>query len=81
MSNSCTHKRRLVVNAKASDMQNYSVPHLDLEHDGYAPNISGLCQGDYINFSVCLDCGQVVGFQPMSDVEVAAVISGEEIDE
>ena len=71
MSKNCNHERTLHVGAKASDMQNFSVPHLDLEHDGYAPQIPGLCGGDYIELTVCLDCGHLVGFEPMSDEEIS----------
>jgi hypothetical protein len=73
MSKTCNHTRVLTLNAKADDRQNFSVPHLDLEHDGYAPHITGLCGGDYIELTVCFDCGHVVGFEPMDDEEIAAV--------
>lgn len=69
----CKHKRLLEVGAKASDLQNYAVPHLGLDHDGYAPHITHLCGGDYIEFSICLDCGVVVGFKPISDEEIIAI--------
>lgn len=55
----CEHSRTLQVSAKASDCQVHAVPHLDIEREGYAPRIDGLCSGDYINFTVCLDCGVV----------------------
>jgi len=70
---SCEHKRVLDISAKASDCQCFSVPHLAIEHDGYAPDIDELCFGDYIEFSICLDCGTVVGFRPMSDEEITQV--------
>jgi hypothetical protein len=63
----CEHKRTLHVGAKASDMQNYSVPSLDLEHQGYAPMILGLCGDDYIDFEVCLDCGVILGLEQLTD--------------
>jgi len=31
------------------------------EHDGYPPSVGGICGGDDINVSVCLECGQVCG--------------------
>lgn len=66
----CKHERTLILNSKASDMHFCEVPHLTIEKDGYAPNIPGLCNGDYVDLTVCLDCGTVIGFEPMSDEEV-----------
>jgi hypothetical protein len=64
----CKHARVLHVNAKADDRQEYRVPHLGIDREGYAPRIGELCHGDYIEFTVCLDCGTVVGLDvPMSD--------------
>lgn len=71
----CEHKRILEVGAKASDLQNFAVPHLELEHNGYAPHITHLCSGDYIEFSICLDCGVVVGFKPISDEDITEIFN------
>lgn len=65
----CQHTRVLQVSAKASDCQVHAVPHLNIEREGYAPRIDGLCNGDYINFTVCLDCG-VVTSMPLELVAV-----------
>jgi hypothetical protein len=64
----CKHERVMHVNAKADDRQQYRVPHLDIDKDGYAPQIGELCHGDYIELTICLDCGTVIGLDvPISD--------------
>lgn len=68
--NICSHSRVLYVGAKAGDCKAFSVPHLDIDHNGYAPNIPGIADGDYIDFRVCLDCGQILGFTSMSDEDI-----------
>jgi hypothetical protein len=67
---SCKHERVIIMSAKADDRQGYSVPHLAIDKQGYAPFIDGLCHGDYIGLTVCLDCGTVVGFKPQTDAEM-----------
>lgn len=66
----CNHDRVLQVSAKAFDCQVHAVPHLDIEREGYAPSIDGLCSGDYINFTVCLDCCKVLTMQPQLDIDI-----------
>lgn len=66
----CKHERVIYINAKADDRQNYSVPHMGIDREGYAPHIDGLCHGDYIVMTVCLDCCTVTGMQPVSDEEL-----------
>lgn len=34
-------------------------------HDGYAPCIPGVCGGDYIEPTICLECGQLQGTFPV----------------
>jgi hypothetical protein len=63
----CKHERVIIMSAKADDRQGYAVPHLAIDKQGYAPFIDGLCGGDYVELTVCLDCGTVVNFKPMDD--------------
>lgn len=65
----CTHDECLSINAKCSDLC-YTVFPDDTEIDGYPPYIPGVCGGDYIDFSLCLQCKQIVGFNP-EDVQKA----------
>jgi hypothetical protein len=72
----CNHTRVLSINGKVNDLCFTSVPHLRLERDDYPPDITGVCGGDYIDMEICLDCGTVVGFQPMSDAEIKSAMRG-----
>ena len=71
---SCEHKRVMSVSAKANDLQFYKIPHLDIEHEGYAPYIDGVCCGDYIRFNLCLDCGKIIGFDGITDEELKSTL-------
>lgn len=66
----CDGNRLLSVSGKSNDLCWAEVPHLGLESDGYAPIVKGVCHGDYVEVTVCLDCGTVQGFKPMSDKDI-----------
>jgi hypothetical protein len=53
----CKTDKILSVNGKCSDMC-FAV-YDGYEHDGYVPNNLGIGGGDYIEFKLCLNCGQV----------------------
>jgi hypothetical protein len=42
-------------------------------HDGYVPRALGIGGGDYIEFEVCLNCGQMQGKYPIAPVECESV--------
>jgi hypothetical protein len=70
----CNSKRMLHINAKTSDRCfAYFDGH---ERDGYAPEIPGIGGDDYVEFRLCLDCGQVRGEWPVEDKEVAKAFGG-----
>jgi len=52
-----------------------------LKHEGYAPEFEGLCGGDYIDFEVDLDTGQIVNWKPILEKEVIRVFKDESEDE
>jgi hypothetical protein len=59
------------VSGKTSDAQSINVPHLDLEHEGGGVYLSdGVAGGDYIELKICLDCGQLLNFAPVTDEEL-----------
>lgn len=66
----CKHPRVMKVSAKASDMQSHAIPHLNIDCDGQNPSIQNLCGGDYLRFTVCLDCGTIIGFVSPTDDEL-----------
>jgi hypothetical protein len=62
----CNSARILNVNAKASDCIFLRLG--EHERDGYMPDDVNLGGGDYVEFSVCLDCGQVQGEYPLPPI-------------
>lgn len=67
---SCSSVRIARISAKHSDAFSIRVPHLEIDRDGYAPYITGVCGGDYTLFSFCLDCGKIQGYEPITDQEL-----------
>lgn len=60
----CNSTRIAEIGGKVSDMCFISLPN-NKEHDGYVPDDMGIGCGDYLGFSLCLDCGQVQGNWPL----------------
>ncbi len=67
-SNVCNSKRIFLISAKSSDC-NICIFN-GKERDGYAPLVNNVCSGDYVDISVCLDCGKVQGKFPVEDPEI-----------
>lgn len=61
----CGSNRILRVSGKTSDM--CWAKYGDKEHDGYVPDGLNIGSGDYLQFKVCLDCGQMVGNWPVTE--------------
>jgi hypothetical protein len=59
----CEGERIVNINAKCSDLCFASIG--DKEKDGYVPDDMGVGGGDYVEFSMCLECGQVQGNFPL----------------
>jgi hypothetical protein len=75
----CQHVRTMRVNAKADDRQYHVVSHLEVERDGYAPYLKGICHGDYVELTLCLDCGKVISREfPIGDEELREAFGIEE---
>jgi hypothetical protein len=53
----CGSNRIASVNSKASDLHFVSIG--ENEQDGYLPSDMGIGGGDYVEFSWCLNCGQI----------------------
>ena len=67
----CKCERILCLGGKVSDLSNTSIPHLGVEHEGYVPYISpALGGGDYIKLELCMDCGRIQNFEPITDANV-----------
>ena len=76
----CNHDRVLRINAHSSDLNFVTVPHLNLEKEGYLPHIDNVCGGDDVDIEICLDCGQVVGFEGLKDKEIKNIMKDEDAD-
>ncbi len=64
----CNSDQVADVNAKCSDLCFVTYPD-GREHDGYVPGDLGIGGGDYVEFSLCLNCGQMQGTFPAKDEE------------
>lgn len=64
----CKSERVVAVCAKCSDCCN--VDFRDKHHDGYVPGDLGIGGGDYVDISVCLDCGQLQGEWPLPKAKI-----------
>lgn len=64
----CGSIRVASVSAKCSDLCFVSIG--DAEKDGYVPHDMGIGGGDYVEFDICLDCGQVKGEWPLPPCEL-----------
>jgi hypothetical protein len=67
----CKSERILSVNAKCSDLCFVSIG--NQEKDDYVPDDMGIGGGDYVEFELCLDCGQVQGNFPLEKSKLESV--------
>ena len=65
----CSSDRILSISGKCSDCCTYSITNQNLTGDGYVPDNLNVGGGDYIEFTVCLDCGQQQGIWPVPPTE------------
>lgn len=65
MACTCGSNRIVNVTGKTSDL--CFISYEDLEHDGYVPSNLNIGGGDYLEFSMCLDCGRIQGKFPITD--------------
>jgi len=59
--------------AKCNDMADFRVMFEDgttFEKDGYPPKVSGVCGGDYYDFTVENETGRILGWVPIKSEEV-----------
>ena len=55
------------VGGKVSDRCYIQVDHVDLALEGYVPGDLGIGRGDYLDLTICLDCGRVQDWEPVTD--------------
>jgi hypothetical protein len=60
----CQSNRILFVSGKTSDLCFCQIE--NKEHNGYVPDDLGIGSGDYLEFNLCLDCGQIQDQFPLA---------------
>lgn len=75
----CQSARVISVAAKCSDCCGVNLG--DSSVDGYVPKDLGIGGGDYVEFLLCLECGQLQGNFPLPPAKIEKQISDEEIVE
>lgn len=73
----CSSERILEFTAKCSDCSGSSIG--DFQKEGYVPRDLGIGGGDYVEFNLCLDCGQMQGEFPREKSEMETVDEEEDI--
>lgn len=63
----CLHHHKIKLQAKSVDSNWIQWPD-GMVSEGYAPDIPGLCGGDYIEADICLDCSTVLGMDPETSI-------------
>lgn len=80
----CQCEKPLVakISGKTSDMCSLSIPSLNITRDGCVPSGLGIGSGDYLSICVCLACGQLQNFKPLTEKAVReAVRDGEDCED
>lgn len=65
----CGHARRMHLSMKHNDLACVTVNHLNIDRDDYLPYV-GIFGGDQTDFSVCMECGQISGWKPITDEQM-----------
>lgn len=73
----CSSARVLSATGKCSDMFGVNINGVEIE--GYVPDGLNIGGGDYIEFNVCLDCGQMHGKYPLPESPHEKNVSEEDI--
>lgn len=60
------------LSAKCNDMCGIDAPGISI--DGYVPYGLGIGGGDYIDLQIDMATGKLVGFEPMADDDVLAIL-------
>lgn len=77
----CKSERIMSVYAKASDLHMVQMVNTHQEHDGYLPEDLGIGGGDEVQFTYCLDCGQIQGDFPLDETDLEAGTSDDDEDD
>lgn len=75
---SCNSNRVASIFAHSKDLGNFTYDNLNIDHDGYFPEIESICEGDDADITFCLECGQIQGEFPITDDDIQAAFSFDE---
>lgn len=73
----CNSNRVVSVSAKCSDL--CVIEYNGSSSNGYVPRDLGIGGGDYVDFSYCLECGQLQGIFPLATSEIEKDITDEQV--
>ena len=65
----CKCNRVIEVYMKHNDLSSVSIPHLKFSTDGYLPDF-GILGGSQTDLTICMDCGKIQGWIPISDSDI-----------
>lgn len=81
----CQSNRLFKLYAEYGSRGDSYIPSLNLKYEDTLPHIPGVCNGSNVGFTLCLDCGVIQGFKPMSnkDLDIAYKVAefGDEWEE
>jgi len=66
----CKCDRIINVYMKHNDIAVTNFKHLGFEMEGYLPYVGGVFGGDDTNIDICMDCGKIQNWKPITDEEV-----------
>jgi hypothetical protein len=67
----CKSERILTIVGKTDDRFSVNFMNGHMQHDGYVLSGIGIGGGDYVDLSLCMECGQVQGEFPVTDEKIA----------
>lgn len=70
----CGSSRTMTLNGKVSDMFSMHIPHMSVDHNGYVPWGFSVGNGDYLRMNICMDCGRIQNFKPLTDDTVRELL-------
>ena len=77
----CEHERTFTIVGKVGDRVSWSYNNGKRSEPDYAPEIEGLCGGDYIRTTICLQCHTVIGFSSEDVDDLIADLYEDDEDE
>lgn len=76
----CNSNRIMNIFAHSKDMGTFTYDNLDICHDGYFPEIDGICFSDDADIDICLECGMIQAEFPITDEYIANAVKPDDDD-